>query len=49
MRGKEISHYNPTNKAHICYNATALFGQIPETRVLLMLVFRVHRGIFQKR
>ncbi len=37
--GMEISHYYPTNKAHICYNATALFGQIPETHVLLMLVF----------
>jgi hypothetical protein len=39
VRGKEISHYYPTNKAHICYNATALFGQISETCVLLMLVF----------
>jgi hypothetical protein len=39
VRGKEISHYYPTNKAHICYNATALFGQIPETCVQLMLVF----------
>jgi hypothetical protein len=34
--GKEISHYHPTNKAHICYN---LFGQIPIKRVPLMLVF----------
>jgi hypothetical protein len=39
VRGKEIGHYYPTNKAHICYNATALFGPIPETRVLLLLVF----------
>jgi hypothetical protein len=39
VRGKEISHYNPTNKAHICYNPTVSFGQIPETRVPLMLVF----------
>ncbi len=39
LRGKEISHYYPTNKAHICYNATALFGQIPETHVPLILVF----------
>jgi hypothetical protein len=31
VRGKKISHYYPTNKAHICYNPTALFGQIPET------------------
>ncbi len=39
VRGKEIGHYYPTNKAHICYNATALFGLIPETRVPLLLVF----------
>ncbi len=39
VREKEISHYYPTNKAHICYNATALFGQNPETRVPLILVF----------
>jgi hypothetical protein len=39
VRGKEISNYYPTNKAHICYNATALFGQNPETRVPLILVF----------
>jgi hypothetical protein len=39
VRGKVISHYYPTNKAHICYNPTVLFGQIPETRVPLMLVF----------
>jgi hypothetical protein len=39
VRGKEISHYYPTNKAHVYYNATVLFGQIPETRVPLMLVF----------
>jgi hypothetical protein len=39
VRRKEISHYYPTNKAQICYNPTALFGQIPETRVPLMLVF----------
>jgi hypothetical protein len=39
VRGKEISHYYPTNKANICYNPTALFGQIPETCVPLMLVF----------
>jgi hypothetical protein len=37
--GKVISRYYPTNKAHICYNPTALFGQIPETCVPLMLVF----------
>jgi hypothetical protein len=37
--GKDISHYYPTNKAHICYNPTALFEQIPETPVPLMLVF----------
>jgi hypothetical protein len=37
--GKEIGHYYPTNKAHICYNATALFGLIPETRVPLLLGF----------
>ncbi len=36
---KEISHYYPTNKAHVCYNAISLFGQIPETHVPLMLVF----------
>jgi hypothetical protein len=36
---KEISHYYPTNKAHVCYNPTASFGPIPETRVPLMLVF----------
>jgi hypothetical protein len=39
VRGNEISQYYPTNKAHICYNPTALFVQIPETRVPLMLVF----------
>jgi hypothetical protein len=39
VRGKEISHYYPTNKDHICYNATASIGQSPETRVPLMLVF----------
>ncbi len=39
VRGKETSHFYPTSKAHICYNATALLGPIPETRVLLMLVF----------
>jgi hypothetical protein len=37
--GKEISHFYPTSKAHICYNPTALFGPIPETHVPLMLVF----------
>ncbi len=26
MRGKIVSHYYPANKAHICYNPTALFG-----------------------
>ncbi len=31
VRGKEISQYYPTNKAHICYNPTASFVQIPET------------------
>ncbi len=41
MHGKESSHYYPTNKAHICYNPTALLGQIPETRVPLMLVFLI--------
>ncbi len=39
VRGKLISHYYPTNKAHICYNPTAMFGQIPETCVPLMLVY----------
>ncbi len=39
LRGKEISHFCPTSKAHICYNPTALFGPIPETRVPLILVF----------
>jgi hypothetical protein len=34
-----MSHFYPTKKAHICYNATELFGPIPETRVPLMLVF----------
>jgi hypothetical protein len=37
--GKVISHYYPINKNHICYNPTALFGQIPETHVPLMLIF----------
>jgi hypothetical protein len=39
VRGKETSHYYPTNKACICYKPRALFGQVPETSVLLMLVF----------
>jgi hypothetical protein len=39
VRGKEIGYYYPTNKAHTCYNPTALFGPIPETQVLLMLIF----------
>jgi hypothetical protein len=39
VRGKEISQYYPTNKDHIYYKLTALFVQIPETRVPLMLVF----------
>jgi hypothetical protein len=39
LHRNEISHYYPTNKAHKCYNASALFGQSPETRVPLMLVF----------
>ncbi len=39
LRGKEISHFYPTSKAHICYNPNALFGPIPETHVPLMLVF----------
>ncbi len=39
LRGKEISHFYPTSKAHICCNSTVLFGPILETRVLLMLVF----------
>ncbi len=39
VHGKVISHYYLTNKAHLCYNPTASFGQIPETRVLLLLVF----------
>jgi hypothetical protein len=39
LHGKEISHFYPTSKAHICYNPTALFAPIPETRVPLMLVF----------
>jgi hypothetical protein len=39
LRGKEISHFYPTSKAHICYNPTVLFRPIPETRVPLMLVF----------
>jgi hypothetical protein len=36
---KEISHFYPTSKAHICYNPTAPIGPIPETHVPLMLVF----------
>jgi hypothetical protein len=36
---KAISHYHPTNKAHICYNPTELFVSIPETHVPLILVF----------
>jgi hypothetical protein len=36
---KKISQYYPTNKAHICYNLTALFVQIPETCVPLILIF----------
>ncbi len=36
--GKVISHYYPTNKAHICYNPTVAVGQILDT-VPLMLVF----------
>jgi hypothetical protein len=39
LRGKEISHFYPKSKAHICYNPTASFGPIPETRVPLMMVF----------
>jgi hypothetical protein len=39
LHGKEISHFYPTSKAYICNNPTASFGPIPETRVLLMLVF----------
>ncbi len=39
MRGKEISHFYPTNLPHICYNPTALLGPNPETRPPLMLVF----------
>ncbi len=39
LRGKKISHFYSTSKAHICYNPTALFGPIPETPVPLMLVF----------
>jgi hypothetical protein len=39
LHGKEISQFYPASKAHICYNPTALFGSIPETRVPLMLVF----------
>ncbi len=39
LRRKEISHFYPTSKAHICYNPTALFGPIPGTCVPLMLVF----------
>jgi hypothetical protein len=39
LHGKEISPFYPTSKAHICYNPTASFGLIPETRVPLMLVF----------
>ncbi len=39
MHRKELSQYYPTNKAHVCYNPTALFVQIPETHVPLMLVF----------
>ncbi len=39
VHGKEIGHYYPTNKAHICYNATVSFGPIPETCVPLLLVF----------
>jgi hypothetical protein len=39
LHGKEIIHFYPTSKAHICYNPTVLFVPIPETRVPLMLVF----------
>jgi len=39
LRGKEMSHFYRTSKAHICYNPTALFRPIPETSVPLMLVF----------
>jgi hypothetical protein len=39
VHGKDHIHYYPKNKAHICYNPTVLFGQIPETPVPLMLVF----------
>ncbi len=39
VRGKEISHFYPTNSPHICYNPTALLGHTPETRPPLMLVF----------
>jgi hypothetical protein len=39
VREKEISPYYPTNRAHICYNPTALFRQIPEIPVPLMLIF----------
>jgi hypothetical protein len=39
VHGKEIGHYYPTNKAHICNNATVSFGPIPETCVPLLLVF----------
>ncbi len=39
LHGKEIRHFYPTSKAHICYNPTALFRPIPETRVPLMFVF----------
>jgi hypothetical protein len=37
--GKVISHYYPTKTAHICYNPTVAVGQIPNTCILLMLVF----------
>ncbi len=45
---KKISQYYPTNKAHICYNPTALFVQIPETRVPLMLVIPIASWIIWK-
>jgi hypothetical protein len=39
LHRKEISHFYPTSKAHICYNPTESFRPIPDTRVPLMLVF----------
>jgi hypothetical protein len=48
VHGKVISHYYPTNKAHICYNPAVAVGQILDTRVPLMLVFPSPSWIISK-